>query len=246
MITELTMANDFSEAKTFRTVEKRIWEAKVSSDIDGLGAVMNILEDIISLQQPESDGPANPWAIYYHALLHKTLCDLGIDSLSNALSGIDRLKLAYGVETHSSEFYGLMGALRGYAAAATKDPIKKAKMGMVAERAFAAAADLDDTNPRLLLLEGLSVLHKPRLVGGSKKRARTMLARAADLFDSSLFQNEPRPNWGEAECYYWLANIELHFNSYDAALDANRKALEVAPNYPAAESQQVQILQCMQ
>jgi thioredoxin-like negative regulator of GroEL len=66
-------------------------------------------------------------------------------------------------------------------------------------------------------MQGLSYLHKPRLVGGSKKKALALFEKAVSLFRTSHNTVAAWPAWGQQDAMYWLAHCYLHFNEFAKA-----------------------------
>jgi len=68
--------------------------------------------------------------------------------------------------------------------------------------AFIAGPD----NPRVAMLRGISLMHRPALMGGGLDKAEAELQRALDLFAADSAP-APRPWWGHAEALGWLGQV---------------------------------------
>lgn len=104
------------------------------------------------------------------------------------------------------------------------------RYGMRASRAEERAEELGPDNPRVLLLRAVSAWYKPSAFGGGEDKARTLLQRALTSFATD---NPPRPlpQWGHAEAYAWLGQMELKGGNRAAARAAYDKALALAPGF---------------
>lgn len=211
----------------FLDAEAQFWAAKMANDTQ---AVYDIIHEIQHWKLPAT---LASWQHYYQAYGYIILCQLGVDTGVNAKKAVEVLKNAHGTEHQSAEFYTLTAAAHGHLAGATLDPIGKAKAGIVCENSYKYAFQADEDNPRALLSQGLSFLHKPKLVGGSKKKAKMFLQQALDAFSrrAELQDKYPWPAWGAADASYWLAHCCLHFNEFDRAKQLIDDALEHFPNF---------------
>ncbi|MFD2165122.1 hypothetical protein ACFSJY_02505 [Thalassotalea euphylliae] len=118
-----------------------------------------------------------------------------------------------------SQSYGLMIAYQ---------PMKAVFYGPKSGKALAKAKSLNNQNPRIFLVEGISDYHTPAMFGGSKERSVEALSQAISLYQSQAVNDY---SWGEAEAYVWrgLANLEL--DNKEQALVDFAKATDIAPDY---------------
>lgn len=97
-------------------------------------------------------------------------------------------------------------------------------------KASTAAPD----NPRVALLLGTSLMHRPAFAGGSTEKALEQFRKAEALFKTSVNQAEEtswQPRWGRAEVYAWIGQAELKLGHGDAARAAYEEALRIQPEY---------------
>lgn len=104
------------------------------------------------------------------------------------------------------------------------------RFGMRASRAEERADELGAENPRVLLLRAVSAWYKPSAFGGGEEKARALLQRALRNFAADA-PPRPMPQWGHAEAYAWLGQMELKAGNRNAARAAYAKALSLAPGF---------------
>lgn len=104
------------------------------------------------------------------------------------------------------------------------------RFGMRASRAEDRAEELGPNNPRVLLLRAVSAWYTPSAFGGGEEKARALLQRALKNFVTDSAPR-PLPQWGHAEAYAWLGQMELKSGNRAAARAAYDKALALAPGY---------------
>lgn len=90
------------------------------------------------------------------------------------------------------------------------------------------ALALESNNPRVLLLAGISALHKPAEYGGGADVAEPLLRRAAQIFEQEP-ADRPWRNWGRFESHLWLGQILDKLGKKDDARTEYEKALALAP-----------------
>ncbi len=198
-------------SELFLTLERDAWHARIKQDVPALQGLL------ATLQQQVLPAALEPWRVYYQAYLWLLCCQLGHDTSDSARQALEVLREAHGSTVQSGEFYTLAASAYGFLAAAAKDPISKAKAGMSSDNSFKHALQAEPDNPRTHLLQGLSYMHKPVLVGGSKKKALAAFNKALQLYSRSHAAVARWPAWGQADAIYWLAIGHLHFNQFSQA-----------------------------
>ena len=100
------------------------------------------------------------------------------------------------------------------------------------------ALELDDRNPRVVMLQGVRQWNLPRLMGGSKKNGRTRFEEALRLFAGAPNERDPRlPAWGHADAHVWLGVAAMDRGDFGAARASFRAALELRPGYVWVEGE---------
>lgn len=104
------------------------------------------------------------------------------------------------------------------------------RFGMKASSAEDRADELAAGNPRVLLLRAVSAWFKPSAFGGGEDKARALLQQALRAFATDA-PPRPLPQWGHAEAYAWLGQMELKASKREAAREAYERALALAPGF---------------
>lgn len=91
------------------------------------------------------------------------------------------------------------------------------------------ALALEPDNPRINLINGISMKFTPETFGGGRASARMYLNKAAELFESD-HPNSIMPEWGHSDVYAWLGLIELEAGNNESAMANYQKALKINPN----------------
>ena len=134
-----------------------------------------------------------------------------------------------------SEAHALLASVYGRKAAGGM--ISGIRYGRKAGRAMDRATSLAPSNPRVLLVEAISLYNKPAMFGGDKEKAVERLRDAIQQFetDSVTARSEApgplAPRWGHAEAYAWLGIAHMQAGRSEAARRAFEAALDVRPNY---------------
>jgi hypothetical protein len=104
------------------------------------------------------------------------------------------------------------------------------RYGPAASSAGERARTLGPSNPRVLLLAGISAWFTPSMWGGGKDKGYALLQSAVAAFAKDQ-PVRPLPAWGQAEAYAWLGQMEKDRGNAGAARAAYDRALAIAPDY---------------
>ncbi len=222
----------------FMDFESKLLEA------DALGEFERIETLRCALEAKDVPDAGHPWQAYYLAYSGILLCEAGINPLDNIEKAVDALRNAHGSAEQAAEFYAIAALAHSHFAAALLNPLGKAKMGLRYEKAINCAYEADSENPRVFYVEAVSVFHKPRMVGGNKKKALTLMREAIECFDAreKRFGGQPElPNWGLCETWYAIGQACLHFNDFDQAEEAAGKIEAVKPGHRKAKALRVRL-----
>ena len=105
------------------------------------------------------------------------------------------------------------------------------KYGPMSQNAMEKALKQGPENPRVRMLNGVGLLNKPSMVGGSVTGAIEEFKRAAELFTVYDTENPLLPEWGHAENYAWLGQAYKENGEPEKAREAYEQALEINPDY---------------
>lgn len=128
-------------------------------------------------------------------------------------------------ERPDAESLSLMGGVLGELAGL--HPMRAMIFGPRASRALERAAELEPSNPRVLLQQGISYLFTPRAFGGSLEKAEEKLRRARVLFARG--GEEPWPSWGRVDVLAWLGQVLAEKGQPAEARAVYEQALELEP-----------------
>lgn len=103
-------------------------------------------------------------------------------------------------------------------------------LGMQHDAAMERARGQGPENPRVRLLEGISVFHRPAISGGGPNAALEHFEAAIELFARDR-PEPPLPAWGFAEAHAWLGQTHETLGNVEAARSAYERALELEPEY---------------
>jgi hypothetical protein len=113
---------------------------------------------------------------------------------------------------------------------AWRAPFAASKSGSLIERARHAAPK----NPRVLLLDAVSLYERPKASEADKNRALQGFQQAAAAFEAERRETEHLPGWGAAEAYVYLAKCQLDRGATLQGRDALERALLIAPEFAEA------------
>ncbi len=144
-------------------------------------------------------------------------------------AAIDDLEQAVELDPDFAEAHALLGGACGLKIAI--NPLSAMSMGPKNQRARVRARELAPDNPRVVLLEAISLFNTPGAFGGDKEKALELTQRAADLFAAEQVTDPAQPSWGREEVHAWLGIILADAGRVEEARAAYEKALEINPDY---------------
>ncbi|NBC64509.1 MAG: tetratricopeptide repeat protein [Bacteroidetes bacterium] len=195
------------------------------------------LESIIKLEDRFNDFPDDhrmaPFARYYAGLAHYRLNTM-FDQLSKKRRDkhLDQaqkmLEKAVELRSEFPDAYALSAGVYGMKSTGMFSGMK---YGPKSESAMDKALAQNPDNPRVRMLNGVGLLNKPSMFGGSVTGAIEEFKVAGDLFTTYEPENEYLPTWGHAENYAWLGQAYEQNKQPEKAKQAYEKALAINPNY---------------
>jgi tetratricopeptide (TPR) repeat protein len=91
------------------------------------------------------------------------------------------------------------------------------------------AQRLSPGNPRVLLIDGMNMLYRPKAFGGGAAPALEIFVAARDAFASDAPADSTAPDWGRDDAYAWLGRAYSALQKTDEARAAYEMALELNP-----------------
>lgn len=126
-----------------------------------------------------------------------------------------------------ARMYSLKGAFYGFQI--MLDPLKAPSLGKSSMEANEKAMELDPEEPQVWLEKANMDYYRPKVFGGSKKRAVPSYEKAVKLFESS--SERSHGNWVYMNCLAALGNAYENTRKFSEAGRVYRKILELEPSF---------------
>ena len=208
-----------------------VQKAAITGDATALKAARELAQTAAS-QMTESNKKAA--ALYFVGYAHYSLVNLPSEKASSEQSadaGITALEEAVKLYPAFADAHALLGSLYGQKAGGGM--MAGMKYGQKSAVTMERAITLQPKNPRILMLEGISLYFKPAMWGGDKQKALANLQRACDLAEQGACaaKEATMPDWGHADVFAWKGMMFAKEEDIDNAKAAYERALQVQPNY---------------
>jgi hypothetical protein len=83
------------------------------------------------------------------------------------------------------------------------------KYGKIFDDNLKAAKAVNENNPHIYLLKGISTFYTPKMFGGGAKNAKTYFEKAQVKYDLITYTNVDKPYWwGRSTCIYFVGEID--------------------------------------
>ncbi len=212
-------------------------EAVQKAAVTGEAAALKAAREMAQTAASQTTQPnKKAAALYFVGYAHYSLVNLPSEKASseqNADAGIAALEEAVTLEPAFADAYGLLASLYGQKAGGGM--MAGMKYGQKSAVTMERAITLQPKNPRILLLEGVSLFFKPAMWGGDKQKGLANLQRACDLAEQGACAAKEAfmPDWGHADVFAWkgLMFAKSDESDTDNAKAAYERALQVEPNY---------------
>ena len=139
----------------------------------------------------------------------------------------EQLGQAIKVDGSFAEAYGLLAMVYGSQIAKNAD--LGPTLGMSLGETLGRALSIEPNSPRLLMMQGVSLLHTPAEYGGDPRQAEVIFARALAIFDKEP-AGKPWPTWGRLDTHVWLGQALAGRGDIDGARAQYKAALTLAPD----------------
>ena len=143
-----------------------------------------------------------------------------------AKDGLDHCDQALALAPENAEALALKGSLQGIAI--RFDPKSMMTLGVQGMMNLRRAIALDPANPRVRLLNAISILNKPAEFGGGAAAADSVFHKAITLFEKAAAPaDSTAPDWGGDDALLWAGRCASQLGDWTRARDLFREALRV-------------------
>lgn len=108
-------------------------------------------------------------------------------------------------------------------------------LGPSSSEYLATALAKEPENPRINLINGLSLFYTPEAYGGGVDKGIEFLEKAVELFEKEKIKEPLQLSWGKEEAYTFLAQAYIQKKEYEMAKKLLQRALEVNPKFNFAK-----------
>lgn len=181
----------------------------------------------------------NSYLHYYIALADYRLTTLYFSSNNKEEAerynseGQKYLEKAMEMDPGFGESFALYSFLLGYEIAL--HPERAMSLGPKSFEYSAKAFAKDPDNPRINLMQGISLLYTPEAYGGGADKAIEFLEKSIRLFEKENIKDALKPSWGKEEACTFLARAYVQKKEYEKAFKLLKKALEINPEFGMAK-----------
>lgn len=188
--------------------QSEMYQAKMQQTLSLMDSSKTVqdMQEVAAQFERIGDIEKTQWLPYYYAAL--TQINIGWrdqkadkDKIAAKVNNI--LNKAEAIEKNS-ELYVLryMAALQQM----TVDPANRYMSARpVMEEALASAKKSDPNNPRIYYMEGTNIFNTPAAFGGGKERAKPVLQKAVELYNTVKPASALSPSWGKKQAEDMLA-----------------------------------------
>lgn len=127
----------------------------------------------------------------------------------------------------NARVYSLKGAFFGFQI--MLEPARAPKLGRLSMEANEKALQLGPDEPQAWLEKANMDYYRPKIFGGSKKRAVPSYEKAIELFESS--EGRTHENWVYMNCLAALGNAYENTKKFSEAGKVYRKILKIEPSF---------------
>lgn len=177
----------------------------------------------------------NDWRINYYGgvICHQLGKILYLPDSEQAYDYFDK-SIDYLLEVKKKNYTAEIAALlsSAYGKKSSLSPLKAIYFGLKAKDYIYEANGLEKSNPKVLLIASIHLMHTPESFGGDKKWAEELLQRSLKLNYKRKKVEDAMVDWAtEAEIYAYMAQLEILRDNYPKARLFIDKALKLEPNY---------------
>lgn len=230
----LTMANTSGVTQSGDSVAARVAELK-STINKGVNAGQKelLIQAKEGLEELSGQRQHTMLVTYYLAYANYRLSslfeDMPKDQKNRYLdTAISHLEKVTEMAPNFAEGWALLGNCYGMKASGMFSAMR---YGPKSQDAIDKALELAEDNPRVEMINGIGLMYKPALFGGSNQKAIAAFKEAGRYYQQWQPESELHPDWGFAENYAWLAQAYLKEDQPQEAMEAYNQALKIDPDY---------------
>jgi len=195
------------------------------ADIDNIEQAAMQLNSIELVSLTKQTSGYDQALAYYRLAISQNLQSQSKEARQNLDLAIEQLENITKQDENDDEAWALLAQVYGLKIA--YQPMKAAYYGPKSGKALAAALAINHENPRVYLVQGISLYNTPAMFGGSKSAALSAFNQSIALYH----QDSSDTAWGQAEVHVWRGLTNLALNQTDQALTDWYSALAIEPNY---------------
>lgn len=179
-----------------------LYVAKMKENLPALDSAKTFqaLQELTASFERIAEAEKTQWLPYYYAALSTYKMGwkvTGQEKDAMAEKSLQFLKKAQNIE-NNAELYCMEYMLA--ILQMTVDPERRyLEYGEMADKAAAHAKEMDASNPRIYLMEAITVLRRPKFLGGGKLNARPLFEKSLSLFAIFKPLSELHPQWGKEQ-----------------------------------------------
>ena len=145
-------------------------------------------------------------------------------------AGIAMAERASQLDPQLADAYAIRAGLLGLSIGLGNPMVAGMTTGPKVDAAEKQARELAPADPRVALVEGIGILHKPSFVGGGADKALARLKEAIARFETETVTDSTAPDWGYDDAHLWAGQAAMKLEDYAAARAHFQRALEINPN----------------
>jgi tetratricopeptide (TPR) repeat protein len=199
--------------------------------LDGTTKVLRAIraELVRRVAAPAADGPLLRYTLAYTSYRMVNLPDVPDNERTELLKdAVAQLQQVVKGNPKDAEAHALLGSVYGLQIA--QSPIVRGMtLGPRASGALERASEIENGNPRVLLLQGVGAFNTPAMFGGGTAKAEQYLRRSLERF--AIEPSEKAwPNWGRFDAHVWLGQALLQKGDRTGARAEYDRARALVPN----------------
>jgi tetratricopeptide (TPR) repeat protein len=145
-------------------------------------------------------------------------------------AGIEMAARAAKLDPSLAEAHAIHAALLGVSIGLGNPMVAGMTTGPKVDAAEKRARELAPDNPRLLLIEGIGMVHRPSFVGGGADKALPRLREAIAAFERATAADSTAFDWGHDDAHAWAGQAAMKLGDPAAARTHFLRALEINPH----------------